>query len=150
MERLTPDVRLIRNIKQINDALEKYGNSFLRDKDITFSQGSLALYVQEQEVDSVSLKFLEEHLNLSQPTIFGLTSRLEKRGLLESFFAYEEGRTKRVRLTPEGHQRVSNFQDCVDAIESHILHGLTPEEQETLLHLLIKVNKTLREDESKG
>lgn len=146
MDRLTPDVRLIRNIKLINDSLEKYGNSFLRDKDLTFSQGSMILFMQEQEEESVSLKFLEERLNLSQPTIFGLTSRLEKRGLIESFFAYEEGRIKKVRLTPEGHQRVNSFQDCVDAIETHVLHGLSAQEQDDLLNLLIKVNESLKEE----
>lgn len=145
MERLTPDTRLIRNVKQINDAIEKYGNRYLRDKDITFSQGSLALFVQEQVEDSISLKALEEHQNLSQPTIYGLTSRLEKRGLLESFFAHEEVRMKKVRLTPLGHQRVESFQGCVDAIEEHVLHVLTEEERETLLNLLMKVNQSLRE-----
>lgn len=147
MSTQTPDTRLIRNMKQITDGLEKYGNRYLRDTDLTFSQGSLALFVEEYPEENVPLKTLEELLNLSQPTVFGLASRLEKRGLLESSFSYEEGRVKKVKLTPAGVESMEAFKKCVYAIEDQILSNLTQEEQQTFINLLVKVNQSLKDTE---
>ena len=148
MDTQTPDTRLIRNIRQITDGLEKYGNHFLRDKDLTFSQGSLALFLEEYPEDSIALKDLEKFLHLSQPTVFGLARRLEKRGLIESFFTPEDGRLKKIRLTPAGVKSVQVFKECVNAIESHLLHSLNEEERQVFVSLLIRVNQGLKDSAS--
>ena len=46
-----------------------------------------------------------------------------------------------------GVERVEECKKCVYAIEAHLLHSLTEDEQQTFINLLVKVNQGLKDAE---
>lgn len=67
--------------KQINDELQKRANNHMRSQNITMSQSVVLLELANAPNNTLSMKALEKHLNVAQPTAVGLISRLEQKNL---------------------------------------------------------------------
>lgn len=130
-------------LKQINDELAKNANNAMRSFDITMTQCSVLLALQEAPDQQISMKDLEKTLHVAQSTAAGVAVRLEQKGLVESFGSPEDRRVKLVRLTPAGLERCREARENMDQVEQHILSGLTESERLQLLRLLQKVRDSL-------
>ena len=86
-------------LKQIHDALEKQANNSLRADGLTMAQVGVLLMLDRAEHRQMPLKELEKALHVAQSTAAGIVSRLEQKGLVESFGDAEDRRVKVVRLS---------------------------------------------------
>lgn len=124
-------------IKRLNGIMEKRTNNSLNDDGITLSQIKL-LCILEQE-GSLTLKELEKYFCVAQATISGIVVRLEKKGLIESFYSPEDKRAKHVRLTDDGIKMCEHAKCSMERNEQWLLSSLDDGEKKELHRLLQKI-----------
>lgn len=130
-------------IKQIHDELEKNANNAMRAQDITMAQCGALVILHGVPGQQMTLKELERLLHVAQSTAAGIVTRLEQKGLVESFGSPEDRRIKVVRLTPAGTERCHTAEQDMLETEERLLSGLTETERSIFLSLLKKVRNTL-------
>ncbi len=130
-------------IKQLHDTLEKQANNALRDDDITMMQIAVLLAVSQAEGKCMTLKELEKHFSVSQPTMAGIAKRLIAKGLLEQKASPEDKRIKIVAVTEEGMKACGQAANSMDDTEEQLLKGFTEQEADMLVQLLTKALNNL-------
>lgn len=131
-------------IKQIHDELEKRSNNSLRSAGLTMAQVAVLLELEAAPDRQMPLKELEKRLHVAQSTAAGIVTRLEQKGLTESFGSPEDRRVKLVGLTAAGADCCRLAEREMDATEAELLSGLTETERTIFLTLLEKVCRTLQ------
>lgn len=126
-------------IKQINDAIEKYANSKLRENDLSLTQTSVLIELDDSEDRIRSLKWLERRFSVAQPTMLGIVNRLEQKGLVTTFANPDDKRVKMVHLTETGHYKCACGYTYMNDTETILLEALSPDEQLELKRLLKKI-----------
>lgn len=124
-------------IKRLNSIMEKRANNSLNEDGITLSQIKL-LCILEQE-GSLTLKELEKYFCVAQATIAGIVVRLEKKGLIESFYLPEDKRAKHIRLTDDGIKMCEHARCSMERNEQWLLSSLDDGEKKELHRLLLKI-----------
>lgn len=130
-------------IKQINDELRKNANNALRFQDMTLAQLEALDQLNQAPEGQHSLKELEQILHVAQSTAAGIISRLEQKGLVESFGDTGDRRIKLVRITPAGMKCVRTALHYRAEAEERLLSGLTEAERDIFYMLLKKVRDSL-------
>lgn len=130
-------------LKQIHDELEKNANNAMRAYDITMAQCGAMVALYDAPDHQMTLKELERLSHVAQSTAAGIVTRLEQKGLVESFGSTEDRRIKIVRLTPAGMERCHTAEQEMLEAEERLLSGLTETERSIFLSLLKKVRNTL-------
>ncbi|MDO4300085.1 MAG: MarR family transcriptional regulator [Clostridia bacterium] len=131
-------------IKQIHDIMEKQGNNALRGQNLTFSQASVLMAINEAESKILTMKELESKMNVAQSTVAGIVMRLEKKKLVEGFGDPMDKRIKKVRLTSEGRNFCDISRTNMADAERYLLSGLNDDEKEQFRSLLIKIINKLK------
>lgn len=126
-------------IKRIGDVFETNANKNLQENGITLSQMKMLVVLYHTADGSAMLKELEQHFGSSQATIAGIASRLERKGLVESYIDASDRRIKHVRLSEAGKQLCCRSKSSMEAGEAWLLAALEPQEQQELQRLLQKV-----------
>lgn len=126
-------------MKRLSEILHKNANNGLAERGVTFSQMRLLIMLHEGMRDSFTMKELERYFDLTQATVAGLVSRLEKKELIEGFTDPGDRRIKRVKITPEGEKLCRENRIAMDDYEKWFLKSLSEEEQEELRRLLTKI-----------
>lgn len=131
-------------IKQIHLTLEKQGNNLLRSQDLTLSQIEALWFISHAFEKQMPLKELEKGLHVAQSTTVGIVSRLEQKGLVESFGDKSDKRIKIVKITVLGEQVCAKAKQSMEQTEESLLSGLTEIEKDLFKSLLKKVKSTLK------
>ena len=131
-------------IKRIHLVLEKNSNNILRSQDLTLSQMEALWVISNTTKKQVSLKELEKLLHIAQSTTVGIVSRLEQKGLVESFGDNSDKRIKLVKITKLGEQVCNKAKQSMKQTEDNLLSGLTEIEKDIFKSLLQKVKNTLK------
>lgn len=131
-------------LKQIHDALEKQANNSLRADGLTMAQVGVLLMLDRAEHRQMPLKELEKALHVAQSTAAGIVSRLEQKGLVESFGDAEDRRVKVVRLSEAGAGCCRTADARMAAAERQLLSSLTEAERDIFILLLRKVRDSLQ------
>ena len=132
------------SIKRTSDLIEKCANSELEKYNLTLSQARILSYLVECQADSLSLKALEKLFGVSQATMQGVISRLSKKGLVATFYAINDRKTKYVCITNQGKMLVDNFSKDAADINRIISSNLSNSELEQLNGTIRKIYKTLK------
>ncbi|MCD8117085.1 MAG: MarR family transcriptional regulator [Oscillospiraceae bacterium] len=132
-------------IKRINDTMEKHANNALQQHDITSFQLKMLIILVMSEDGTATLKELERGFGVAQSTAAGVAVRLEKKGLITSFSDVRDRRVKRAQITPAGRTLCMNHREEMDRDEARLTKALSPEEQEQLKALLLRVYDSLAE-----
>ena len=127
-------------IKIINEGIEKKANQALQQFAITFSQMRILMSLYYSVDETYALKELEKIFNLSQQTIAGTVSRLEKKELVASYTDQKDKRIKKVSLTPKGRELSVKGKEIVEETEEWLCSELSLEEQNIFLSLLQKIS----------
>lgn len=130
-------------LKQIHDEMEKNANNIMRADDITMAQCGALVILGKTPARQLSLKELERLLHVAQSTAAGIVTRLEQKGLVESFGSLEDRRVKMVRITPKGMERCLIAKKNLVKAETQLLSGLSESERRTFQSLLKKICNTL-------
>ena len=131
-------------LKQIHDALEKQANNSLRADGLTMAQVGVLLMLDRAEHRQMLLKELEKALHVAQSTAAGIVSRLEQKGLVESFGDAEDRRVKVVRLSEAGAGCCRTADARMAEAERQLLSSLTEAERDFFILLLRKVRDSLQ------
>ena len=129
-------------LKQINDELEKRANNGLRADGLTMAQVGVLLALNGAETKQMPLKELERIIHVAQSTAAGI-SRLEQKGLVESFVDAEDRRVKVVRLSEAGARSCQTADQRMAETETQLLSALTETERGIFVMLLRKVRDSL-------
>ena len=89
-------------IKIINDNIEREVNNSLREQNLTAVQVRVLFLLQCAQDRTMSLKEVERHLHVSQPTAAGVVSRLEQKEYVISMTCEEDRRIKLLQLVLGG------------------------------------------------
>lgn len=130
-------------LKQINDILEKNANNALREQNLTISQSGVLLLLDEKEDKTATFKELEKSFGVSQPTMVGILSRLEQKGLVEILTDPDDKRIRIAHLTHTGTDKCREGHKHMEAAEELLLAALTDQEKDEFLSLLVKIRKSM-------
>lgn len=131
--------RIFPQIKILNEWFEKEANHSLAEYNITLSQMRVLIVLSNSKGSACPLKELETIFKVSQQTMAGTVSRLEKKGLVKSNSDSQDKRIKIVSITNQGKEIAVNAERKMDETEKRIAAHLTAEEQEMFLNLLQKI-----------
>ena len=106
---------------------------------MTSSQVKMLMIINETKDECITLKELEKHFGVAQATIAGTAARLEKKGMIESFYDPSDKRVKHVRITDKGRAMCVHAGKAMHDKEKWFLSALSDDEKEELHRLLQKV-----------
>ena len=130
-------------LKQIHDVQEKNINNTLRNLDLTFSQINVLRALVHSADKQMSLKELEKILHVAQSTTARIVTKMEGKGLIDSFSDVSDKRIKYIRLTQYGEQYSSNAKQKLEEEETRLLSSLTETEKIVFVSLLQKIASNL-------
>lgn len=130
--------------KQINSELEKNANNALRADNLTLSQISVLIELDETPEKCMDMKTMEKRIHVAQSTLAGVVKRLEDKGFIKSRSSERDRRVKIIELTEAGKKCCEKAAQSADKAEEQMLSSLTETEREILLSLLIKVRQSFR------
>lgn len=133
--------KLTKTMKHIITDLEKNINNRLKEKDLSFSQSVILVKISESADGALPLKELEKRFAVAQSTIFGVISRLEKKGLVQTYLA--ENKTKIAKITPEGEALTEFIISAIHTTEEDVFKGFTSIERTMFIELLKKAESNL-------
>lgn len=132
-------------LKQLNDALERDVNNGLRPRDITMSQMRVLMELHHADSGELSLKRLETLIGAAQSTVWGLVSRLEKKGLVRTYESPDDSRARIAHISPEGEEACRSCQKDMADHERRLTAGLSAEEVAQLRDLLARVTESFEQ-----
>lgn len=130
-------------LKQIHDIQKKNIDNTLRNLDLTFSQINVLRALVHSADKQMSLKELEKILHVAQSTTARIVTKMESKGLIDSFSDVSDKRIKYIRLTQYGEQYSSNAKQKLEEEETRLLSSLTETEKMVFVSLLQKITSNL-------
>ena len=130
-------------LKQIHDIQKKNIDNTLRNLDLTFSQINVLRALVHSADKQMSLKELEKILHVAQSTTARIVTKMEGKGLIDSFSDVSDKRIKYIRLTQYGEQYSSNAKQKLEEEETRLLSSLTETEKMVFVSLLQKITSNL-------
>ena len=130
------------DLKVLSDLIEKKANSVLAKFGITISQARVLIYLLNIN-RQISLKELEKQFNVSQATMQGVISRMEKKGFLCTVYLPSNRKQKLVVLTEYGAQLAEEMLQSISAVNNSLVNSLTAEEQKEFVRMLGKIKESL-------
>ena len=126
-------------MKCITNEYEKHFNQLLVATGITASQCAVLNYLYETNKEHLNQKDIENHLNLSNPTVTGLLKRLDEKGYILIVPSVQDKRRKNVHLTEQAYDMQKSIEVSTKKIERIILRGMKKNEVECFRKYLEKV-----------
>jgi len=95
------------------------------------------------ESPGVNQRLLSKNIDVAQPAVVGVVAALEERGLLERVRSERDRRNVSLYITREGRALIRRALRHVDALSNIAISGMSATESETLMRLLIRVQRNL-------
>lgn len=114
-------------IKKLTDRIKFSVDALLSEHDLTFSQTLVLGYLSERG-GRVTQKEIEEHLQVSHPTVVGIISRLESKGFITGFKDEKDRRNKIVCATEKALSMVDVMREDRAKMERKLTKGLSEAE----------------------
>ncbi|MGN0738751.1 MAG: MarR family winged helix-turn-helix transcriptional regulator [Treponema sp.] len=133
-------------IKNINDKLDQNANKEFKAFELTSAQMRVVFFLQHQKNFETSQKALEDHLDVSHPTINGILKRMEEKGFVTSEITKKDGHlSKTVKATKKAQEIFKKAEKSKTVCEKRLSANLTEKEHAALIKLLLKVHKSVSE-----
>ncbi len=138
------NLRLMDSLRKTSHAVYRAGESSLAESGISYARYRLLMHLLfAEEIDGrseLNPSEISDKQGISRNTVSSLIRELENEGLIERHLDEKDRRRFNIRLTENGRSRVhdhasKHFQTITNSFSS-----LTADEQETLAHLLNKIN----------
>ncbi|MRN53946.1 MarR family winged helix-turn-helix transcriptional regulator [Paenibacillus monticola] len=131
------------SIRDIGMKVRSMANTRLSELGLNAQQGQMMGYIFENQDEGVIQKDLAIHFNRTGATITSMLQGLEKKGYIKRVIPKDNERQKKIYLLKKGTDLVEEFDEIFMEVEKSITKGLTEEESETFMKLLIKVKATM-------
>ena len=129
-------------IKNINDKLKARADAELKKYDLTLTQSRVIAYLDSCGGQAMQ-KEIEQHLEVSHPTVAGLVSRMEQNGFVSSLTDENDKRNKIVRLTERAEEVGNEMRQMIMRNEKRMLESLSAEDVKQLRKTLLLLLKNL-------
>lgn len=129
-------------IRSIGMKVRSMANDRLSELGLNAQQGQMMGYIFEHQDNGVIQKDLAEHFGRKGATITSMLQGLEKRGYIKRVIPKDNERQKKLYLLKKGTDLVEEFNEIFAEVEKSVTQGLTKEERETFMTLLIKVKES--------
>ena len=116
----------------------------LRQYDVSPMQCRTLTFLQEA-AGEVNQRMLEQHLMVKPSTASGIVGRLEEKGLVRRQTSDSDGRCRILALTDAGRQFYRQFLAIAKQVNRQAVQGFSPEEENTLRQLLLRMADNLSE-----
>lgn len=128
-------------IKHLNKMFEQQINENMISVNVTRSQMEVLVYTYIKNKNGIEVNQvdLEKDLNLKNPTVTGLISRLEKKGYMKREKSSKGPNYKSVLITDEGIRIIEEGKRIADNVEKEMFSVLDKDEKKELPRLLQKV-----------
>lgn len=133
-------------LKKINITIEKRVNEYLKDYDVTLSQWRCLNYLYDCGGEHVFMKDIQEHFEVSRPTIAGILKRLAAKGYITIDKADYSANSKDVSLTPSGISICRQGLERKHFVDGLLTRPLNEQETEQFRQLLQKIYDDIKED----
>lgn len=124
-------------------------NNALAQQDMTAAQGHILGYLAHCG-EPPCPRDLEEQFHLTHPTVSGLLSRMEKKGLLELRPDPNDRRCKRIHILPKGWELDDTIRSAIQANEARIVQGFSQEETALFADFLARAVQNLSGESCKS
>lgn len=129
-------------IKGINDKLKVNADNDLKMHRLTLAQSRVLAFLNTKG-DTATQKEIEDFLEVSHPTVVGIVSRMEQNGHIMTWLDPANKRNKMVQLTANAKRIGKDMESIIDAQETLMLRGLTPEQITNLQQMLQLIYQNL-------
>ena len=131
-------------IKHLNKMFDQQINENMISVNVTRSQMEVLVYTYIKNKNGIEVNQvdLEKDLNLKNPTVTGLISRLEKKGYMKREKSSKGPNYKSVLITDEGIRIIEEGKRITDNVEKEMFSVLDKDEKKELTRLLQKVIDT--------
>ena len=143
-DRIGPKARVIAN------SFRRIADESTHELGITAVQSFLLGYLYCQRERPPCQRDIEVRFNIKHPTVTGLLERMEERGFVRFEQDGADRRRKRILLTEKGAQAAESTRQKLDALDTRLVQGFTPEELSTLNALLDRVLANIEPSAGKG
>lgn len=128
-------------VKHLHKMFEQAINENMSSVNLTRSQMDVLVYTyfKNQNGIEVNQVDIERDLNLKNPTVTGLISRLEKKEYVKREKSSKGSNYKSIIVTESGKAIIENGKQITDKVEKEIFSVLTDEEKKELTRLIQKV-----------
>ena len=128
-------------IKHLNKMFEQQINENMISVNVTRSQMEVLVYTYIKNKNGIEVNQvdLEKDLNLKNPTVTGLISRLEKKGYMKREKSSKGPNYKSVLIADEGIRIIEEGKRITDNVEKEMFSVLDKDEKKELTRLLQKV-----------
>jgi MarR family transcriptional regulator, transcriptional regulator for hemolysin len=116
----------------------------LKPLGITRSQWWALINISRDQSKGLSQIELARVMDIGKVTLGGLIDRLEKNGLVMRVPDDADRRSKRVRLSKNGNALLRRMESVGVKVNLQIMQGITPEEEQQLIHILSKMKRNLK------
>lgn len=123
----------------IRKATQRHTAIFMKQMTDGLTPTQWAAVVKVAELGAVSQNQLGRDTAMDVATIKGVVDRLVKRGFVTASSDPADSRRNLIALTPEGADFVKTGRPVAAGITEETLHGLSPDERQTLIELLRKI-----------
>lgn len=130
---------MAQRIKFIHNAFAGNRSRSLEQHDLTFSQMEIMLYLKHHSGKIIYQKEIETASRLTNPTVTGILSRLEEKGMILRQVDEKDRRFRRVELTDKGKDVLKGMGAGFHDTEEKLFGCLDEAEKEQFLHLLKKI-----------
>lgn len=131
--------------KQINMLIKKGIDQSLTEYDLTTSQSRVLFFICFRGDDKTSMKDIEEHLQVTHPTVIGIVKRLEEKGFVSTAPDPQDRRVKLVVITKKTTKMIKKLDQGKSKMDEKILKGFTEQEIKELRRMLSVIEDNLRE-----
>lgn len=134
------------SLRQLGNLMTKHINTNLEKYDLTFAQSSILMYVLLNQDKKINQRQIEVEFSLSNPTVNGILNRLESKNLVKRENDEFDKRIKNIIPLSEAFLFFESIKETKEKMEMSMLKGISNEELETLLKVIEKMNKNLKEN----
>ncbi len=135
---------LTQYIKMISEKIEKRMNCELKALNITASQMRILIELYNRDDAKVLMKDLEKRFNVTQATMQGIISRMEKKGYLRTEYLISDKRVKCVMLTDEGTKLAKTALEKICETHKMISSSLSDKEAEQFKTCMDKIYNAIK------
>ncbi|MBE6877971.1 MAG: winged helix-turn-helix transcriptional regulator [Ruminococcaceae bacterium] len=133
---------IAQSIKILSELIEKKANSELAQHNITLGQARILILLLKSS-SQISLKDLERLFNVSQATMQGTISRMEKKGYICTVYMKGDKKTKYTVLTDYGRELAEDILKVIADMNSWISQPLSENEKKEFLRMINKIHNSI-------
>lgn len=122
-------------IKKLADKIKNSVDDLLKEQGLTFSQ-TLVIDFLHSRNGKATQKEIEDHLQVSHPTVVGLISRLEKNGFVSCYTDEKDRRNKIVCAADKALNMLESVNIGKRQMEEKLTKGLSKEELDEFRRLI--------------